>query len=848
MASTATPTGPFHGGAGALTPPLRQLWQVPTFLLGLLALGAVCAARPLWHESGPCGESPALAELRELIARPDFDADRALKVGAEAVQGARTPPARAEAHYLLGSVYVALAERAGPVKGGEQWRQARSHLEQAQSLVVAEEDRPHLEYRLAKAWAHTGESPQKVVAALKDLIEDGADDAHDKARGYGLLAETYLKLPKPDLEAALAATVKEIDLPNVDAVLLAPARLRRGELLLRLDRADEARDVLSHLGDKAPPETVARARRLLVGSLEKDNLWGDAAGVWRDIHNDSRVPPPDRAAVLYHRGLCLRNDGAHLDEALAAWNECLALDGAGDEGPAAALGMAELRQRGGHFDETATAFERALRDVKAPGDWRNALVSLAQARETFEAGCKAARTAGAFEASARLAELYGRLAVPGRAQELRADAIDALARATLDRARKANGGQARQLYGEAEAMLRQAGAAYEQAAGAQTEPAEQAERLWLAANDLLDGRDSSRAAAVFERFVNIAWPKGCPVDRRFLPRLNEAYYKLGLARRDTGDRSGAVEALGRAVNRIIDSPYIYRARYELAMTGHVYDPATNTYSWTDDARDKLEQNLRQLRVNSDRDAEAREKTLYSLGELYFDRYDRRGPGSQGAETRGLVSRAIDTLEEALRDFPNNKQAVFARYELAESYRLRADQLSTSLSQERLTVEARLLTEKKVMDDREKAIAHYQELSRQLEAKPPRTRDEDIYLAYALRMAAEVRYWAGGYEKSGAMFEALAERHKGHDDQAFEYCTALTGALRGYWMASTTYPSTESDYAARVRATRRKAERAMDEIRAVLPKLAPKVRASFEDYLKLFGRRAGGPVTTGSNGG
>jgi hypothetical protein len=831
-----------------MVPPLRQLWQVPTFLLGVLALAAVCAARPLLHQQGPCCDPPAVAELRQLLKQPDFDADRALKLGAEAVQGARTPSARAAADFLLGSAYVALAERPGPAKDrDQQWREARNHLEQAQAGAVPDEDRPRLEYRLAKAWAHTGAAPQKVIAALSGLVAEGTDDdPHEKARGYDLLAEAYLKLPQPDLEAALAATVKEIDLLNVDAELLGPARLRRGELLLRLDRAEEAREVLKNI--KAPPEVVARARRRLVRSLEQDGLWGEAAGVWRDLRDDGRLPAPDRPAVLYHLGLCLRNDRTHKDEALAAWKECLALDAKGDEAPAAALGAADLHVHAGRLDDAAAAFERAVREVKEPGDWHNALVPLPQAREAFEAGCKAARAAGAFEASARLAQLYERLAPPGRAQELRADAAEALGRATLDRARRETGAAARPLYGEADGLLRQAGEAYEQAAAALADPAGQAERLWSAANAFLDGHDPARAAAAFQRFVSIAWPKDLPPDERFLPRLNEACYKLALARRDVGDVKGAAEAFERAANRFTASPYVYRARYELAMTGHVYDPATNTYSWTDDAKERLEQNLSLLRVGPDRDAEAREKTLYALGELYFDRSDQRGLVSGGADARALISKAIDTLEEALRDFPNNPDAVRARLMLAMRYQLRADQLNATFSPEHLTTEARLLLEKKVRDDREKAIGLYQELSRQLEAEQPRTDYEDRVLAYALRMAAEVRYWAGGYAKAGAMFEALAERHKGQKGQAVEYCVALAGMLKAYWFAAT-YPAADPDHETDVPAARRKVQQALRELRAALPALAPEDREDIEKSIKPFEQPepAGGAVTPGPGG-
>jgi hypothetical protein len=54
----------------------------------------------------------------------------------------------------------------------------------------------------------------------------------------------------------------------------------------------------------------------------------------------------------------------------------------------------------------------------------------------------------------------------------------------------------------------------------------------------------------------------------------------------------------------------------------------------------------------------------------------------------------------------------------------------------------------------------------------------------------------------------------------------------------------------VQAARQRAQRTLREIRAVLPKLEPKARESFEDYLKLFAQpmSSAGPVTPGSGGG
>jgi hypothetical protein len=826
MASIPAPTGPFRATA-RLTPPLGQLWQVPTFLLGLLAFAAACVAHPPWHAVHPSYHDPALDDLRELLKRPDFDGDRALKLGAEAVHQAGTPAESAEARYLLGSAYIVLAERAGPGKGQDHWRAARANLEQARALGIPDDDRPRLDYRLAKALAQTGEPPAQVVSLLAPSIEAGADDPTDAARGYGLLAEAYLKLPKPDLEAALAATEKQIDQPVVSPELLAPARLRRGELLARLNRpAEEVADALRNI--TAPPEVAAQARRLLARTLEHMESWEQAAAAWRDIRDDAKSPPRDPDTVLYHLGLCEASAG-HRDEAARAWDDCLRRDGPGEEGPAAAVRVAELRLRDGQFEPALAALERAVRDVTQPGGWHNSLVTEAAAREVFEAGCRKAAAAGAFEMALRLAGAYERLALPGRAQELRAEAATAGARAAQDRAQAAPADEARRLYAEAEALRCQAGEALEKAAAAQKEPDEQAERFWSAANSFLEGRDALRAAAAFERFLAIA-RRDEAATRRYNARLNEAWYKLAVAYRTAGKPELAAENFGKAANSLAaGSPYVYRARYEWALALRVSDGA-GPPRWTDEAAAALEKNLAQLRKTPiDRDEEAREKTLYALGDLYFDR----------REQRASVSRAIETLEDALRDFPGNAQVLAARYELAESYRLRADQLNASLSQERLTFEARLEIEKKVMDDREKAVAHYQALSGALERRTARDDADERLLVYALSEAADVRFLAGGYEKSGEMYEALAERLKGRKGFEFEYASALANVARGYQTATAAYSTTDPDYQGKLRAARQKVQRALRDIRAELPRLDPPTRQRFEEWLKSFDAPAPG---------
>jgi tetratricopeptide (TPR) repeat protein len=789
---------------------------VPTFLVGLVAFAAVCAACPPWKLPRPGRSNPALRELRDLLAQPEFDRDRALKLGAEAVHRADTPATTAEAHFLLGSVYVALAERAGAGQGQDQWREARSNLEQAHTGNLPDEDRPRLIYRLAKARAHTGDPPTQVIAELAPAIDAGADDPADAARGYGLLAEAYLKLPKPDLTAALAATEKQIDQPVVSPEL-APGRLRRGELLLRLNRPDEADEVLKNI--KVPPDVAAKARRLRTGLLEQAEKWDEAATVWRDILDEPAAPPPDRSAVLYHLGLCEQSAGRK-EQALAAWEDCLRADAAGDEGPAAALGVADLRAGEKQFDPALAALGRAVRDVKEPGDWHNALAPLPRAREVFEAVCKSSAAGGAFEASAKAAGLYERLAAPGRALELLAAANVAAARAAQARAKSAAGDDKAKLYHDAEQLLCRAGEAYLKSADAQTDPAEQAERLWSAGHCFAEAPDSSRAATAFDRFQKIAVRPDMLAARRFNARLNEAWYRCGVAYRDAGQGDLAARFFDLAANSLEDhSRYVYLARYEHALTKRVPDGAGG-WRWTDEAEAVLEKNLTQLRTEPDRDEEAREKTLYALGDLYFDR----------REQRDAITRAIDTLGEALKYFPDNPQALGARYELAESYRLRADQRSKSLSQETPTVEARLEIEKKVSDDRERAIARYQELSKSLEAKAPRDESDERLLVYALSIAADVRYLAGGYEQSGAMYDDLARRLKEKKGFEFEYLSAQANLARANVAALRTYSPSDP----RAEEASQKVRRAVAEVRAGYRRLTDReAQQGFEKWLKAF---------------
>src|SRR5439155_16492171 len=141
------------------------------------------------------------------------------------------------------------------------------------------------------------------IPALKGSLEA----ADDLGEAYGLLTQAYLRLPTPDIPSALASNLKHLQLPTANDDLLAPARLLRGELLLRLKDAAEARKVLSRIGESAPPTILARARILLAQSYQDEASWGQAAQLWEQALADRRQEPPARGRLLYNLGLCYSN-------------------------------------------------------------------------------------------------------------------------------------------------------------------------------------------------------------------------------------------------------------------------------------------------------------------------------------------------------------------------------------------------------------------------------------------------------------------------------------------------------------------------------------------------------------
>src|SRR5579875_3718063 len=106
----ATPSNAITDGSSRVS--LGQLWQVPVFFVGVVAVLTACLTRGLIAPDPVRQLHHDLAEARRLLERERNDPDTALRYAQRAVDHLSYDPGRAaEAFFLLGSAHLRVAEQ-----------------------------------------------------------------------------------------------------------------------------------------------------------------------------------------------------------------------------------------------------------------------------------------------------------------------------------------------------------------------------------------------------------------------------------------------------------------------------------------------------------------------------------------------------------------------------------------------------------------------------------------------------------------------------------------------------------------------------------------------------------------
>jgi tetratricopeptide (TPR) repeat protein len=249
---------------------------------------------------------------------------------------------------------------------------------------------------------------------------------------------------------------------------------------------------------------------------------------------------------------------------------------------------------------------------------------------------------------------------------------------------------------------------------------------------------------VLERFLRLENPP---------ERIGEGWFRLAEAQgilKNEDERQAAYKKCAEYPGR-----YACQARYLMAEAGIAQGNL-------DQAEKLLEENL--APTSKEIDPATKEKTLFALGSVHLQCH--------------AYQNAVRRLEKALKDYPDNAEASQARFQLAECFRLLADEAATNRDEAKLK-ESAAYYDKQYQGFLLEAANKYQELADVLSSRPnekPLTKDEEELLRISAFASAKGRFYLGNYDESRRLYEGLAARYH----HQVESLHALHGVAKCSW--------------------------------------------------------------------
>lgn len=503
----ATVTAAAPTRSGSRPDPTRRLWQVPVFLLGLLAFIATYNG---WLPIGPPDPSAGfLGDLNSLKASTEKLSPDPVELKAQLTRIASLaeshPDLSPAVHFALGSGYVRLAELTPDLsEAHDYWSLAKQHFDALRSEEIADpSDQPRFAFRAAKARA--GSLPSTATQAEIDLIRQlllhkpHGEEPGDAPR---LIGELSLRLVPPDrkkAKEAFSAYIAEAGLSTPPASL-ARAKLRLSEVHRSLGDFDGAKKWLSQIGTDAPPDVLPTSKALLARIRMAESDWSGAAREWEQVRASPGIPPDLRYVSAYHLAVCrLLSRPTDLAETVAVTKAAAQLFGeasksSGPEGAAAAVRLADLQLNSTDPEKHKAAvglLTAAVAGVAKPTDYANELIPLTYVQGVFELAIQVLVKDQAFDSAVAAAEAYKAVAQTGHDREKRADVFAAWGNAL----QKANG--------DAAPKFSTAAKEYAELAALRTVDTDKAELYRRAAGLYRQAADPAAALAALQQILRL---------------------------------------------------------------------------------------------------------------------------------------------------------------------------------------------------------------------------------------------------------------------------------------------------------------------------------------------------------
>ncbi|MBC8354128.1 MAG: tetratricopeptide repeat protein [Planctomycetes bacterium] len=589
--------------------------------------------------------------------------------------------------YVLG---VAMAQDAE-----EEWNQserrirfllAARYLEEANKSGFPANRKDHGLFVLGKSLQGAGHYAQ----SLPPLHEALDIDFSRRTEILGLLANGYLRDTEPQYEKALEYNREYLADDALSFDDRYNALMTQGEIMFGLGEFANCEAITSAIPELSPRFAAAlilRSRLLLhEGEQLVDQSEDPSQAIplfekARELLGHAQAHDPTDldlgrqsqylTGLTYRRTAPLRPTDAEASVDLRAALDQFARTRRSHfdtvEGISASLEESEIHQLLGEDEQAIKAYRRTLRFVADTPAYNNPWISHDQMKNRVEASYTAYRDAEQFDHATQLAAAMAMVFSESHAIQLQAEAREAVARKLASDAEGLLLSQAQRILVDSRTENRNAGALYAQLAKLRFASRNYPDDLWKSGENYLQGQDYERAVRYFTQFLNTQNRAGRPPA---LTALGEAMLALH-------EPEKALPYLTECIQYYPRDPHSYRARVIAAQ-------AQQELGNLGQARVLLEANLEHESLTP-RSIEWRE-SLFALGELLYlegiqqetqSRLD--GVANNVATSRKAALKtlelsqnsfhqAIARLDEAVTRAPDARQAIEARYRIAESYR------------------------------------------------------------------------------------------------------------------------------------------------------------------------------------
>ena len=469
---------------------------------------------------------------------------------------------------------------------------------------------------------------------------------------HRLLAEAYMLLPEPKLEDALAQLTSVLGEKSLSSDQQLAALILKAKILSGLGRNNDAKRTLAAVPQRAERDPVLLVAR---GQILLD---GVAAAIGRlPLQSGGALPPnlaaqvdeavaalkqaqslDNHATEVTRRSLFLLGRAAALrgdeKEALALYSRTHQQFGDSPEGLAAKLAEADILRRSGDDRSALLWYRQVLQSDVDPATYRSEILPIDELRgRILEAVGDFARS-GLFGNAITMLENFPPLFTRTQELQLRGKTLREWGEQELARAEDESK-RSKELTRSGLRRLREAGVAFERLAQLRYATADYPADLWDSADCYYLGHSYTSAARMLDVYL-----QNEPAKRNAQALLRLGQVSLALGRVDQ-----CIAALEECIELYDRDNATYQARIDCARAHWFRGDAA-------DAERLLRVNLTESLLEP-RSPEWKD-SLFALGMLLFE--------------QGRYEEAISTLEEAVERYPNDRQALLARYVTGEAYR------------------------------------------------------------------------------------------------------------------------------------------------------------------------------------